>query len=136
MSHNNLTSAMKSTAHTQPPAHMPDALRLEIAKLESRAGKLRLEAEDMERDNPSFLKYCVSKRGNARRADLEAQGLDNFVNSIEVAREYRRSVKRDALKKIQEAEKCERKAGEARKKLAALRAPNVGGLGQGVPLAL
>ena len=111
-------SASTPTGRLHPPSLASDALRLEIATLESRASKLRHEADDMNRDNASFLKHSVSKVGHARRNDLEAQGLDNFVDSIVVAREYRHSIRRDAHKKVKEAEECERKAGEARRKLA------------------
>lgn len=127
MSRNHKSNAGTSAAHAQPPILMPDALRLEIATLETRAGKLRHEAEDMKRDNAPFLRYSVSKVGNARRNDLEAQGLDNFVESIERNREYRHSVRREAIKKIKEAERCEREAGEARRKLVAALESSVSG---------
>ncbi|KZV62343.1 hypothetical protein PENSPDRAFT_670414 [Peniophora sp. CONT] len=120
MSRHHKSSVKTSSQPMQPPIPIPDALRLEIASLETRAGKLRHEAEDMKRDNAPFLKHSVSKVGNARRNDLEAQGIDNFITSIENNREYRRSVQREATKKLKEAEECERKAGEARRQLVAL----------------
>ena len=110
---------------TIPPISlpMPEALRLKIFSLESRAGKLRIEAEEMKRGIPSFLQHSVSKVGNARRNDLEAQGIDNFVNSIERSRAYHHSIKREVAMKVKEAERCERKAGKAREKLVALEKP-------------
>ena len=55
--HKSSIKTSKFAASPQVSLPVPEALRLEIFTLESRAGKLRIEAEEMKRGIPSFLPF-------------------------------------------------------------------------------